>query len=202
MSWAEAAGRSQYYVEVFYRTPAVMATIVVGVALALMVAGVARSRRVLTALTGSSLAVVLGVTVVPSGGWSDFALEPGALRSIAVNVRPAPDDLTAWTTNGDGPLNVVLFVPLACSLALLLRRPLLAAAAGVVLSLAIECYQASLTTRVGAFADVVANSVGALLGAGAAALALVVAHRLRTPVPAPARPPRPPVAGGSRGARA
>jgi len=175
MSWTEAAGRSQSYVENLYRTPSVMETIVLGTVLALLVAGVARQRRVLVALTGTSLAVVLGVTVVPSGGWANLALETGALRSIAVNVAPGPGDLTAWTQNGDGPLNVLLFVPLGCCLALLLRHPVAAAAAASALSLAIECYQASLTTRVGAFPDVVANSLGALIGATAAGLALALA---------------------------
>jgi len=179
MTWTEAAGRSQYYVEAFYRSPSVLATILLGTVLALMVAGAAQHRRVLVALTGTSIAVVLGVTVVPSGGWRSFAVESDALRSIAVNVRPGPGDLTAWTQAGDGPLNVLLFVPLGGLLALLLRHPLAAAAASSALSLAIECYQASLTTRVGAFADVVANSLGAALGAAAAGLVLALAAQVR-----------------------
>jgi len=73
MSWFDAAGNSQYYVEHFYRTPAAMATIVLGTALALLAAFAVRSSRVLVALTGTSLAVVLGVTVVPSGGRGSVA---------------------------------------------------------------------------------------------------------------------------------
>jgi hypothetical protein len=73
--------------------------------------------------------------------------------SIPANVQPKPGDMTAWMTATDGPLNVVLFVPLGFFLALLLRRPISAALLCVALSLAIECYQASLTSRVGAFAD-------------------------------------------------
>jgi VanZ family protein len=44
----------------------------------------------------------------------------------------------------------------------------------VALSLLVEGYQAALTTRVGAFADVVANGLGALLGAAVATLLLAV----------------------------
>jgi len=202
MSWTEAAGRSQYYVEALYRTPSVMATIVLGTVLALLVAGAAHHRRALVASTGTALAVVLGVTVVPSGGWDHLALETGALRSIAVNVAPQAGDLTAWTQTGDGPLNVLLFVPLGCCLALLLRHPVAAAAAASTLSLAIECYQASLTTRVGAFPDVVANSLGAVIGAGLAAVLLVIGDRLVSAVRPPAGSPRSPASAGSRRAPA
>jgi VanZ family protein len=44
----------------------------------------------------------------------------------------------------------------------------------VVLSVAIECYQSSLTTRVGSFADVVANGLGAAVGAVLATMILLV----------------------------
>src|SRR4051794_33273362 len=70
-------------------------------------------------------------------------------------------DLTAWAHAADGPLNVVLFVPLGFLLDLLLRRPVRAAPACAALSLGIEGYQAALTSPGGAFADVVANSLGA-----------------------------------------
>ncbi|WP_369138402.1 VanZ family protein [Modestobacter versicolor] len=137
------------------------------------------SVRLLVAGTGLSLAVVLGLTVVPTGGWQRFGVAPGALDSIARNLRPLPGDLTAWTHTSDGPPNVALFVPLGLFLALLLRRPLAAAAAAVVLSAAIECYQAALTTRVGAFADVVANGLGGLLGAALAGVLLLLLPRDR-----------------------
>lgn len=147
--------------------------------LALAVAVLAPSSRLLVAGTGLSLAAVLGVTVVPTGGWRQFALTPGALDSIVANLRPQAGDLTAWAYASDGPPNVALFVPLGFFLALLLRRPLAAAVVAVALSLAIECYQAALTTRVGAFADVVANGLGALAGAAVAALLLALAPRAR-----------------------
>lgn len=167
------------YLAAFERAPSVPATIAAGVLLAVLVAAVARTRRVLTALTGAALAVVLGVTLVPWGGWTAFGLEDDVPGRILADLWPRAGDLTAWAHAADGPLNVVLFVPLGFFLALLLRRPVRAALLCAVLSLGIECYQAALTSRVGAFADVVANSLGAGIGALAAVVYLVVAR----PVP-------------------
>jgi VanZ family protein len=155
-------------------SPSVIATIVLLTVVVLAVVSLAPRRRTLLLLTGASLAVVLGVTVVPWGGWQNFGLTTNALDSITRNVRPERGDLTAWAHAGDGPLNVLLFLPLGFFLALLLRRPITAAVSCVALSVAIECYQSSLTTRVGSFADVVANGLGAVAGAIAAALILVV----------------------------
>jgi VanZ family protein len=167
---------SASWVAVFGNGGAVLAAVLLLGLLAVTVAVLAPSSRVLVGATGLSLAAVLGVTVVPSGGWRQFALAPAALDSIAANLRPRPGDLTAWAHAADGPPNVALFVPLGLSLALLLHRPLVAAVLATALSLLVECYQASLTTRVGSFADVVANALGALLGASVATLLLVV-HR-------------------------
>ena len=168
-------------VQMFTGSRSVLATITALALLALLAAVVVRRRRILTALTGLSLAVVLGVTLVPTGGWRWFAVEPGALRSIMVNLRPAEADLTAWLTAADGPANVVLFVPLGFFLALLLRAPVRAAVLAVGLSVLVECYQASLTTRVGSFADVVANGLGAVVGVVAAALVLALTRPLLRP---------------------
>ena len=162
------------YIGQFSSSPSVIATIVLLGLVVLAVVLVAPRRRTLLLLTGASLAVVLGVTMVPWGGWGNFGLTTNALDSITRNVRPERADLTAWAHAGDGPLNVILFVPLGFSLALLLRRPVTAALTCVVLSVAIECYQSSLTTRVGSFADVVANGLGAVAGAIAATLILLV----------------------------
>jgi glycopeptide antibiotics resistance protein len=162
------------YLAMFERAPSVPATIAAGVLLAVLVAAVSRTRRMLTALTGIALAVVLGVTLVPSGGWSALHLVDDVPASILANLRPQPGDLTAWMHTADGPLNVVLFVPLGFLLALLLRRPVRAALACAALSLAIECYQCALTSRVGAVADVVANSLGGAIGALVAVVVLAV----------------------------
>lgn len=162
------------YVGQFSRSPSVVVTIFLLGLVVLAVVIVAPRRRTLLLGTGASLAVVLGVTLVPWGGWRNFGVTTNALDSITRNVRPERGDLTAWVHAGDGPLNVLLFVPLGFFLALLLRRPITAAIACVALSVAIECYQSSLTTRVGSFADVVANGLGAVAGAVAAALILLI----------------------------
>lgn len=167
------------YIRQFSGSPSVVATIALLGLLALAVGGLVPRRRGLTSLTGLAVAVVLGVTLVPSGGWRNFGITTNAWDSIQRNVRPERADLTAWVHAGDGPLNVILFVPLGLFLALLLRRPLTAVIACVVLSIGIECYQSSLTTRVGSFTDVVANGVGAVLGA-ALATAILAGSRTRT----------------------
>ncbi|MGY1806349.1 VanZ family protein [Blastococcus sp. SYSU D00669] len=165
------------YLDTIARAPSVPATVAAGVLLAVLLAAVVRRRRGLTFLTGAGLAVVLGVTIVPWGGWTAFGLEDDVPAHVLADLAPRPGDLTAWQHAGDGPLNVVLFVPLGFLLALLLRAPVRGALACALLSLGIECYQAALTSRVGAFADVVANSLGAALGATAALVVLVVARR-------------------------
>jgi hypothetical protein len=160
------------YVRQFSDSPSVVATIALLSLLVLGLAAAVPRRRLLVGLTGLALAVVLGVTTVPSGGWRAFGLTTGVLDSIRRNVRPEGGDLTAWAGNGDGPLNVLLFVPAGLFLALLLRRPVTALVLCVALSLLVECYQSALTTRVGSFTDVVANGLGAAVGAGAAAVLL------------------------------
>jgi VanZ family protein len=169
------------WVAVFGSGGAVPLTTVLLALLALAVGASARRHRGLVGATGVSLALVLGLTVVPTGGWPRFAVAPDALDSVLANLAPRPGDLTAWADTYDGPLNVVLFVPLGLCLALLLRRPLLAVLVSVALSLTIECYQASLTTRVGAFADVVSNGLGALVGAALAGALLAALPPARHP---------------------
>jgi VanZ family protein len=184
------------YIGQFSSSPSVIATIVLLGLVVLAVVGLAPRRRTLLLLTGASLAVVLGVTMVPWGGWRNFGLTTNALDSISRNVRPERADLTAWAHAGDGPLNVLLFLPLGFFLALLLRRPITAAVTCVVLSVGIECYQSSLTTRVGSFADVVANGLGAAGGALVAALILLVWRPGSRRPATPAR--RTPMATGAR----
>jgi len=171
---------SSGYVAVFGDGVAVLGTLSGLLLLVVVAAGLARRARGLVALTGVALAGVLAVTVVPNGGWARFGLAEDPLQSILANLRPQPGDLTAWASAADGPLNVALFVPLGLCLALLLRRPALAVVAAAALSAAIECYQASLTTRVGSFADVVSNGLGALVGAALATLVLAVLPLRRT----------------------
>lgn len=65
-------------------------------------------------------------------------------------------------------LNVVLFVPAGVAWTLLTRRPLLVLAALSTGSLMIECIQAMTGAGANDLADVVANSIGAVLGVGGA----------------------------------
>lgn len=184
------------YIGQFSSSPSVIATIVLLGLVVLGVVSLAPRRRTLILLTGASLAVVFGVTMVPWGGWGNFGLTTNALDSITRNVRPERADLTSWAHAGDGPLNVLLFLPLGFFLALLLRRPITAAVSCVVLSVAIECYQSSLTTRVGSFADVVANGLGAAAGALLATMILLVWRPGSRRPPAPAH--RTPAATAAR----
>lgn len=78
-------------------------------------------------------------------------------------------------------LNVVLFVPLGLLATLLWRRPVRVLGAAVLLSVVVETVQ-SVSVGVADLLDVIANSVGALVGTWLAAL-LLVARALTTPGP-------------------
>ena len=164
----------RWYVDHFATDPSVLATMAVVGGLGLVAAVLVPRRRVATALTGLALAVVLGVTVVPAGGWGDLSVVPDALQSIRTHLAPDGAGPAAWASAPDAALNVALFVPLGVSLTLLLRRPVPAALAATALSVAVECWQASLTTRVSSFADVVCNGLGAVAGAAIGGLLLLV----------------------------
>lgn len=90
--------------------------------------------------------------------------------------------------------NVALFVPAGFLLTILLLRPLLAVAACLVGSMAIEWVQLEyLTTRVADAGDVVHNGLGGFIGAVVAApLAWLVGrslrNRRRAAMPPPAQP--------------
>ena len=164
------------YVDYYRSNSSVAVTVLALAAVAVVVALAVPRRRLLTALTGVSLAGVLGLTLVPVGGWSDLWFTPGALRSMVVNLQPDGRSLHAWVATGDGPLNVLLFLPLGLCGALLTRRPVTTAVAATLLSVGIECWQSSLTTRVGSLADVCCNGLGAVVGAALAAVLLAGAH--------------------------
>ena len=149
-------------------------TVVLLAAAAVFVAAFLPRRRLLASLAGVAVAIAVGLTITPVGGWGALGFETGALRSIVTNLEPHRSALTGWYRNDDGPANVALFLPAGLFLALLLRQPLLTAAGLTATSFTIECWQATLTTRVGSFDDVVANGLGAALGATAAAVVLVV----------------------------
>ena len=78
--------------------------------------------------------------------------------------------------------NVLLFVPVGFIVGLATRRWWLGLAIGVAISAGSELVQLALPSRVASVEDVIANSLGAALGAGIALAAL--AHRRSAPHPA------------------
>ena len=170
---------SEWYVDHYRADPSVVRTVLVLAVVGLAAAALASRHRFLTALVGLSLAAVLGVTLVPQGGWSALGFTPAPARSMLVNLQPDGRSLHAWVTTRDGPLNVLLFVPLGLFGALLTRRPVTTALLATALSVAVECWQSSLTTRVGSLADVFCNGLGASVGATGAAVLLVLGAQRR-----------------------
>ncbi len=156
-------------------------TVLVLSGLALVVAALVPRRRLLAAAAGVSLAVLVGLTITPLGGWSALGFETGALRNIITNVEPHRAALTGWFRNADGHSNVLLYLPAGLFVSLLLRRPLSTTVSLTALSFGIECWQSTLTTRVGSFDDVVANGIGAALGAVIAAVVMGVTALTRRP---------------------
>lgn len=163
------------YVAHFLGSPSTLATFAVLVLLGGVVALSVRRRRILVLATGVAAAAVGALTLAPARGWTTLAVTADPVTAVATALHPRACDLWAWTS-ADGPANVALYVPLALCLGLLLRRPVLAGALCVATSLVIESYQAATGTRVGAFADVVSNGLGAALGTVVAATLVLVVH--------------------------
>lgn len=137
----------------------------------------------LAASTVAALAAIAAVTLVPGTSVWEFLRHPlgGDLEPrvcVAGGVRAAFAGL--WSDFG-GPLNVVLFVPAGLLLTLWSRRPVRVAVVLSVLSLTIEAVQVVIGRHCAAV-DLVANSLGAVLGAGAGAVAVVAAARRRAGV--------------------
>lgn len=126
-------------------------------------------RRLTGALLALSLVPLLLLTLVP------VDRELYALCTVAW-VLPTPARVELFA-------NVVLFVPPVLLAALLLRRPLVALLGGVVASALVEAFQA-LVPALGRSCDTndwLSNSIGALVGAGIAVVALrLAARRART----------------------
>ena len=131
-------------------------------------------------------AVGLALLVFAPLGWSLNRVTVRLYFFFRSDMPIAPD--------GIGPehygafLNVLLFVPLGAVLALLISRPwwwvVLPAA---VVSSVIELVQGRWLDRVSSWSDLVANTVGALLGAAAVSL-LARARRRSASRPGPGRP--------------
>lgn len=163
------------YLMHFLSSPSTVATFAALSLTAVVVAMAVPRRRFLVLATGISAAAVGGLTLAPSRGWTTLALTAHPLEVVRTALRPTVDDLWAWTV-ADGPANVALFIPLACCLGLLLRGPVRAFLIGVILSVAIESYQAATGTRIGTFTDIAANGLGALAGAALATVVLIIAE--------------------------
>jgi glycopeptide antibiotics resistance protein len=124
---------------------------------------VLRHRRALQAITVGYLGVVAWITLGPQP-----LDERGVdiLRSVLAVL--ARSDLTRWITYEfvEFTANIAMFVPVGLLFLLLVgrRRWWLALGGGVVLTCAIEFTQLFLPGRFADVRDIVANSLGALLG--------------------------------------
>jgi hypothetical protein len=111
---------------------------------------------------------------------ASVTLIPGSSREVTVCVLP----VTPTELLGPEPTaNVLLFVPFALALAVLLKRPVIAFLAGTGASMVIELAQWFVPAigRSCSSTDWIANTLGAFLGAGFAALGLWVAVRRTDP---------------------
>ena len=143
---------------------------------------------------GASLLLV-GLATVPSqAGRPSLSSDPAArLRACVADPQhwlpPGLSTVGVSQLTAETLPNVALFVPLGVGIALVMGRSawgwVLGAAA---LSMVIESYQAVLTTRVCSPVDVMANSLGAVLGYVLGVLALGMARRLHRDVGGPAAP--------------
>ncbi|MGW8352340.1 VanZ family protein [Streptomyces wedmorensis] len=124
-----------------------------------------------------------GTSAVLNGLWAASAVGPATLTSwsgsgvltyeCAVNA-----DVAQALQSTQGQLNLVLFIPYGLFAALATRRPLFAAATGLLFTAAIETAQATVPfiSRLCDTDDLITNSLGACIGA---ALGALIARRLR-----------------------
>lgn len=134
-------------------------------------------------VAGLGAAYVLGVVVLVTGpwGWMLNRLTVRLYTFFRYDWPVAPDGVLP--EHYGYALNVVLFVPLGALLVVVLRWSWWwAAGAGVIASAVVEVVQGLWLAREGDWRDVVANGLGALVGA-----ATVTALTSRTRPPAPRR---------------
>ncbi|MFD3336667.1 VanZ family protein [Streptomyces sp. NPDC058700] len=119
---------------------------------------------------------------VLSGLWASSAVGPAILTSwwgggVMTYTCAVNPDVTQALQSAQGQLNLVLFIPYGLFAALATRRPLFAAATGVLFTAAIETAQATMPfiSRLCDTDDLITNSLGACIGA---ALGALVAPRL------------------------
>jgi len=114
------------------------------------------------------LLIIVYASLKPLSGWRSPSVE-----FLAFLTAPWP----RYITFEDVAFNIVAYAPLGFLLTLALRaqlKPALAVTAGIVIaalvSIAMECVQVFLPTRIASNVDVLANTMGALIGALAAPL--------------------------------
>ncbi len=116
-----------------------------------------------------SLLVILIVSWYPFTGWR-FTGEP----VLSFYTYPLPYYFTLF----DNAINILAYIPLGLSLALLWRRSrwalLYATLLGLLVSMGVEFVQQFLPTRIASNMDILSNAFGALLGAVAG---IVLSHR-------------------------
>ncbi|MFS0866267.1 VanZ family protein [Microbacterium sp. 179-B 1A2 NHS] len=126
------------------------------------------------------------------GALAGYAVLVGVVLLSPLSPSVAIDAVTGWIRDDAGLTrvrqgwvefggNIVMFVPLGLLLTLAFRVPWRGVALAVVLSVAAELVQLLLPARMPSIRDVIANALGALLGAG---IAWLLIRRSR-----PARPP-------------
>jgi hypothetical protein len=144
--------------------------VAVGVALALLPDP---SRAWLGAVSSClGVAMVLLFTLVRPQNYAMVGWWPWDVWRVASVGRLWPDG--TWEQQ-----NLLLMMPFVWSVTLALRRPALAACAAVLLSCAVEYAQGARGIGTTQLADLVHNSLGAMLGAGAAYLLLRAGDRAR-----------------------
>lgn len=132
--------------------------------------------------------------------WAPIVFGLYAVAAIVLLLSPiAPHDIIEWvfdllhgvglTGFGIGWVefigNIVLFIPIGLFLTVLVRNQWLGAALAVVFSIAVELVQVLLPARTTSLRDVLANGIGAVVGA-AIAWFIIRRHR-REPPPATTR---------------
>lgn len=129
------------------------------------------SRRVLFFLTAMSVGGILQVTLLR---------EPPIGSCLVCLTQWRVDRLVSGQLGVDAALNVVLFVPFGLFATLLWRRPGRVIGVGALISLVVEVIQPVLGSGANDLTDIVTNTVGAAIGAGAAMVILLVRDTIAT----------------------
>lgn len=131
----------------------------------------------------------------PCPRWVPWALAGYALAAGILLLSPFGPDVLLGRVTGliredlgvagfrqgwiEAPANVLLFVPLGLLLTLFFRRPWVGVIVAILLSIGAELVQITLPDRLPSLRDVVANALGAAIGAGVAWMLIMVRRRSR-----------------------